>query len=146
MPPHKHKTRTVGVGRFRRLGALLLLCLGVLGQYSGFTHFLSVAHGLCPEHGEVVHSQHQPAPPPLSPAAPQRVHRALSAAAALPTEHEHEHCLLFSQRQGQAVPHLQPRALPPAPVLAAPHPLLDEQRASPGIALWHLAPKHSPPA
>jgi hypothetical protein len=153
MLPHKLKTSLAGPGRTRRYLALVLLCLCLVGQLSGFTHFLTVQHGVCPEHGEVVHGPHQTGQTGQTPDAAlapvlalEGLLSAVQKTSTPAAEHEHEHCLLLSERRGQAVPEQALRPLRAAPLGTAPPLIAVEPRHDRCIALLRLAPKNSPPA
>ncbi len=149
MLPFKRQTRLAGSARARRYLALVLLGLCLAGQLSSLAHLLTVAHGLCPEHGEVVHGSGLHGTGGNAALGPAQwlegLLPALGPSNAPAAEHDHDHCLLLSQRRGQSVPEPALRPLRAAQ-LATLRPLLD---AAPcrvrSIALLLLAPKNSPP-
>ncbi len=151
MPPHKLKTtfiRPRGLGRRRHFRALLLIFFCLFGQYSGFTHLMTVRHALCPEHGEVIHSRlrGQALPPALSSAGQDGSAAQWTSGALSSSEDEHEHCLLLAQRRGQALPRLSPRPLVDSPAWGEQRLFSEELHRAPAVVLFRLAPKNSPPA
>jgi hypothetical protein len=146
MLPYKLKTSLVGPGRPRRYLALVLLCLCLTGQFSGFAHLVSVQHGVCPEHGEVVHGPHVGGGEALAPVLTlEGLLPALRNNPAPSAEHEHEHCLFVSARRGQAVPEQALRPLRAAPLTIVRQPAGEAPARVQSIALLLLAPKNSPP-
>jgi hypothetical protein len=146
MLPHSCKTRPARPARTRRILALVLLCLCLAGQLSGFAHLVTVQHAVCPEHGEVVHGPPGGSEVALAPAlALGGQLPALSPSSAPAAGHEHDHCLLLSQRRGQAVPEPAPRPVRNAAQPARQVPGREVACCARSIALLRLAPKNSPP-
>jgi hypothetical protein len=148
MLPHKRKSRVLRAGRRRRIWTLVLVCLCLGGQYSGFAHLLTVEHGLCPEHGEVVHnpSKRSTSSAPTLPLEAPALKPSPAGAADHDHDHSHDHCLLLSQRRGQDIPRLVARLSPLLPSEFNLPLISDEPSILHSIALLRLAPKNSPPA
>jgi hypothetical protein len=127
------------------LGVVALVC--VLAQLASAAHFVLVGHGVCSEHGELVHEGEGSAHSFDS--ARERGAKPADAHTALVTEvvGDHDHCTLLCERRERL-------ALPPQNFCDAPLPH-DEATATltgttsagvPAVPLLLVAPKGSPPA
>jgi hypothetical protein len=117
-----------------------------VAQILASAHGALVSHRTCPEHGEAIHASSRPtAPPMVRPIVAQATPAFAVDARSLGVEgHEHEHC--GSMAHGRAKPAM------PLPtwggLLAQPVVTTWADSApslSPGVALFALAPKGSPP-
>lgn len=128
-------------GRGRGPGAgwlgLLVACAVLAAQVAGLAHLILERHAVCSEHGEVVHAtdpakETQP-PAGGAPRAPQG-------------KHGHEHCAIVLLGE-KRVALVEPAPAAPAPaVLDAPRPSEAPRAPFTRLALYRLAPSHSPPA
>lgn len=114
---------------------------------SGFAHFAFVRHGVCAEHGEVIHfdNSHSKAH-----AGDLRLWSSASEVAAVSQSAGsssgagHDHCILAHERRNQAKPSTAKVGLAPVSHLQPPARCAGCELKS--LAVYELAPKTSPPA
>ncbi|HEX7479569.1 MAG TPA: hypothetical protein VF331_17320 [Polyangiales bacterium] len=124
--------------------AFVLVCGSLVGELASLAHLVLVHHSVCPEHGELVHSDEAESAARASSPAPGRS-AALSAGHAPDAAHAHDHCALAMARKE--------RALPPARLAlvawATPQPAAcgDMRACAPTQrkSVFGYAPKASPP-
>jgi hypothetical protein len=130
-----------------RVLSVPVACFLVLSQLAAFLHFFTVGHSACPEHGELVHAAlGHPATAASSLDSPGRVKGGtIERGPESDAAHEHDHCMICSQRREHAT-------LQRAPVVVPPHLGAELGLARDGSARIHssvplylLAPKNSPP-
>ena len=127
---------TVGKGM-----AAAICGLAALAQALLLSHAALVAHRTCALHGESVHTV-----APRSPAGPLPSHSSVRPTATDDDGHEHEHCLCIGQGRERSLPSPLARDGSLVPTLSAPRAMASVGDPAAAIALWALAPKHSPPA
>ncbi|MCA9539121.1 MAG: hypothetical protein KC620_09570 [Myxococcales bacterium] len=144
------------VGRQHRAGGLrlvatLALCTFAAGNLTNLVHYATVAHGVCPEHGEAVHLRaHGHGAFDLRDLRAESgvagEGRAALAAETSAAEHEHEHCFICptSREMATATAQSAPVVVHHRDLIADDLPVAQVVRA-PQVPLYLLAPKQSPP-
>ncbi len=125
--------------RPRAPGALLAFLM-LWASVGGIFHYSVVSHTRCADHGEIVHGDGaEEAAPPV---------RFSDGPNFLPEEpeqgdHGHEHCVFKHVVRARIVSALTEQVAPHSPALAPP--MCASERPITTLALFRLAPKHSPP-
>lgn len=130
-----------------RLLAVALACLFMLGRLAGSVHLAVVQHSLCPDDGELIHSDgdHQRS------VANRLAQKGgalplLQVGCECPDGHEHEHCVSGVHREEHSLRPLSSGEAVVQPPVAQGSP--DQQHAdrSPkSFRVFRIAPKNSPP-
>jgi hypothetical protein len=124
-------------------GALALFAL--LGQFANLAHLAVAQHAVCPEHGELVHSDQPGRRNPLV-SLTESLTTALRPSGEAASKHSHDHCGIATQRREAlllAPPSAERVRLPAA---LATDWLPERQPRFAGQAVFRFAPKCSPPA
>lgn len=121
-------------------GFVALLC--AIGQLAAASHLVLVRHAACPEHGDLlhggaVHGQRHSGADQGSPA--------FRAGAVGDGDEEHDHCSLACDRRKLAIAAMTGCVLA-AQLSGAQACPVRFARGKPGVPLFRLAPKQSPPA
>lgn len=130
---------------FRRLLAVFLASVYVVGAFGGLAHVATVEHERCPEHGEIMHASAGLERGGLGVTIFEEPR--LQASARGEHHGDHDHCLVTAPatQENLVVAH-KSVVLPLAHEAPSFVTALHEVPSAAGQALYLLAPKNSPPA
>ena len=125
--------------------AAALAAVMAISPLLGTLHDASVRHFACPEDGELVEAPAQRAHAHEQAGAQRALFPEAPVAPSAPGA-EHDHCVIASQLRGNSGVAVSPSTAGSFSGLVSRPAKLPERPAAPGLALYRLVPKASPPA